>query len=193
VLLRRLRDLAQVYPLEVNAPIRRHGSGFFSREGVEKAVGLARMQATDGILLLVDGDLDDNCPKVDGPQILAWAVPPAAGTPCVVVMAYREYESWFLASVESLRGQRGIRDDAQSHPNPEQPRGAKEHLEARMEPGRSYSETADQPALSAVFDLESSYKRCPSFRHLVKAFRNLITAGGLAPGIAFPPAAWQAE
>ena len=71
-------------------------------------------------------------------------------------MAYREYEAWFLASIESLRGQRGIRQDAQSHPAPEEPRGAKGQLEARLEQGRSYSETADQAALSATFDLAQS-------------------------------------
>ncbi len=193
VLLRRLRDLAQVHPFEVNPPIRRHRSDFFKEEEVRRAVRLARKQECDGILLMVDGDNDGDCPKEQGPRILAWASEEAAGKPCAVVMAYREYEAWFLASMESLRGKRGIRQDAESHPQPEQPTGAKGQLEARMATGRSYSETADQPALSAEFDMESTYKRCRSFRHLVKVFRDLVTAGGLVPGETFPPASWEAE
>jgi hypothetical protein len=105
-------------------------------------------------------------------------------------MAYREYEAWFLGSIESLRGQRGIRTDAESHPNPEQPTGAKGHLEARMEEERSYHETTDQPALTALFDLAPAYRRCRSFRHLIKVFGELATAGGLDLGD-WPPAEWQ--
>src|SRR2546426_7135782 len=45
--------------------------------------------------------------------------------PCAVVLAHREYEAWFLASLESLRGRRGIRGDAEAHPDPEEPRDRK--------------------------------------------------------------------
>jgi hypothetical protein len=102
-------------------------------------------------------------------------------------MAYREYEAWFLASIESLRGKRGIRQDAESHPNPEQPTGAKGQLEDQMQQGRSYSETADQPALSAEFDMKPAYQKCRSFRHLVKVFGELATAAGVSPQANWPP------
>jgi hypothetical protein len=67
-------------------------------------------------------------------------------------MAHREYEAWFLAAVESLRGQRGIRADASSPDDPEYARGAREALEDLMIAGRGYHTTADQPALTAIFD-----------------------------------------
>jgi hypothetical protein len=191
VLLRRLRDLAQAYPLEVNAPIRRHYSDFFDETELRKIVRLALKQPCNAVLLVVDGDGDHDCPKNQAPQILAWAKAEAAGKPCAVVMAYSEYEAWFLGSIESLRGKRGIREDAMSHPEPEVPTGAKGQLEARMEEGRSYHETADQPALSAQFEMEPTYRSCRSFRHLVKVFGELATAGGVAPGVAWPPAEWQ--
>jgi hypothetical protein len=101
-------------------------------------------------------------------------------------MTYREYEAWFLASIESLRGHRGIRADAESHPQPEEPRGAKGQLEQRMAEGKSYHETADQPALTALFDMQPTYARCRSFRHLVKVFGELATANGLILN-AWPP------
>jgi hypothetical protein len=129
---------------------------------------------------LFDGDGEKDCPEVQAPVILGWVRTEALNKPCAVVMAYREYEAWFLASIESLRGQRGIRADAESHPNPEQPKGAKGQLEARMEPARSYHETADQPALTGLFDLALTYQRCRSFQHLVKVFGELC--GGRRPG-----------
>lgn len=101
------------------------------------------------VLILFDGD--DDCPADLGPTVQTWATAAAAGTPCHVVLAHREYEAWFLAAIESLRGRRGVRDDAEHHPDPERPRGAKEQLEARMQPGATYLETTDQPALSALF------------------------------------------
>ena len=57
--------------------------------------------------------------------------------PCYVVMPNREYEAWFLATIESLRGTRGIRDDATPHPDPESPRGAAEELRRRMARNRA--------------------------------------------------------
>ena len=190
ILLRRLRDLAQVYPLEVNPPIRRHGSDFFDEAQIRKAVRLAIKQNCQALLLIVDGDFEGNCPKSNGPEILGWAQNEAAGTVCAVVMAYREYEAWFLASIESLRGIRGIRSDATSHPQPEVPKGAKGQLELRMDEGRSYNEPADQPAFSAVFDMKATYEKCRSFRHLVKAFGELAAANGLSV-VEWPPADWQ--
>jgi hypothetical protein len=163
---------------------------FFDKAQFRKAIRLAIKQDCQAILLIVDGDAEGDCPRTQAPEILGWARAEAAGTACVVVMAYREYEAWFLASIESLRGKRGIREDATSHPNPEQPKGAKGQLEMRMEQGRSYHETADQPAMSAAFDMQPTYPKCRSFRHLVKVFGELAEAGGL-PLAEWPPADWQ--
>jgi hypothetical protein len=56
--------------------------------------------------------------------------------------------------------------------------------------GRSYSETADQPALTQLFDMETAYRRCRSFRRLVRAFGILATAaGGNLP--LWPPPEWE--
>ena len=96
-------------------------------------------------------DSDSDCPAELGPTIHGWAVEAAGGVPCGVVLAHREYEAWFLAAIESLRGHRGVRIDAEPHPNPENPRGAKEQLELRLQGGAGYMETADQPALSGYY------------------------------------------
>ena len=84
-----------------------------------------------------------------------------------------------------LRGQRRIRDDAEYPADPEAKRGAKGLLGQFMPPNSPYSETADQPALSAVFDLSDSYRRCPSFRKLVKELCRVLEATGHQPTV--PP------
>jgi hypothetical protein len=188
VLLRRLIAYSHAYPLGVGLPIRRPRTDMVREEGVRKAVCLARSRPNcAGILIILDGD--DDCPKDIGPQVQEWAQAEAAPMPCYVVIPNREYEAWFLATVESLRGTRGIRDDATSHPDPESPRGAAEELRRRMTPNRRYTKTADQPALTAVFDMAEAHRRCRSFRRMVRAFGLLAADLGIPLG-QWPPAGW---
>jgi len=192
VLLRRLRDIAEAFDMDVNPSIRKPRAQFTNEQQLRTAVRLARTQEDcSGILILLDSD--DDCPATIGPSIQAWATDEARPVPCAVVLAHREYEAWFLASIESLRGTRGIRSDAESHTAPESPRDAKGQLEDRMEPRRSYSETADQSALTATFDMGAAYGKCRSFRRMVKAFGDLATALGVALPNPWPPAEWQEE
>jgi Domain of unknown function (DUF4276) len=187
-LLRRLCHEAQVYTLEVGLPIRQHRADLAEEATLRKAVGMARKQE-DCAAILVLFDSDDACPKELAPAVQGWAQDEARPIPCAVVLAHREYEAWFLASIESLRGLRGIRADAVSHPDPEAPRGAKHRLEERMGPGHSYVERSDQVAFSARFDLGAAHRACRSFRRLVRAFGLLVSGVGL-PLPPWPPPAW---
>lgn len=188
VLLRRLRDESQNYSFDINPPIRRKRSELVRESELRRSIKLARLQRDCGAILILF-DSDDDCPKTFVTQLQKWAESEAAPLPCSVVLAHREYEAWFLAAIESLRGVRGIRPDAESHPEPESPRDAKGRIEERMLPSRSYSETADQPALSAKFDLSIAHRRCRSFRKLVKSFGTITNAMGVAIGD-WPPPAW---
>jgi hypothetical protein len=188
VLLRRLRDEAQAFEWDVLQPIRRKRSEFRSEGGVARAVRVAaRKPSCRAIVLIFDSDGDAPCEW--GPRVAEWARNAAGTIPCHVVLAHKEYEAWFLAAVESLRGKRGIREDADPHPDPESLRGAKAHLEERMQAGRAYGETIDQAPLTAAFDMGATYRRCRSFRKLVKAFGEVIGTPGTAPA-QWPPAAW---
>jgi len=106
-------------------------------------------------------------------------------------MAHREYEAWFLPSLEALRGVRGIVMDAASIANPETPRNAKGELRKHMIPGRGYSESVDQAAMTAQLDFRAAYRGCRSFRRMVKAFGDVVGSMGeaLAP---WPPDVWNA-
>jgi hypothetical protein len=192
VLMRRLRDTAEAFTLDVNPPIRKPRAQFTNERQLRTAVRLARRQE-DCKAILILFDSDDDCPAERGPQVLAWAQEEAGDLPCRVVLAHREFEAWFLAAIESLRGIRGIRTGAESHVTPEMPRGAKAQIEERMENNRSYSETVDQPAFAASFDMAATYRNCRSFRHLVKAFGELVVALGVELPASWPPATWLPE
>ena len=191
VLLRRLLAEAACQHVGVGRPIRRTQSQLRSKEGIQAGVRLALLQPEcAAVVILFDGE--DDCPKELAAQVRAWARAVAAGKPCDVVVAYREYETWFLAALESLRGQYGIAKDAATPANPESKRDAKSALEEYMPPNRAYSETGDQPAMSAVFDMGQAHRRNRSFRKLVKAIGELLTQLR-QPLPAWPPAAWQQE
>ena len=128
-------------------------------------------QNVSAVLVLLDAD--DDCPAELAPQMLERCAR-VASVPVSVVFAVREIEAWFLGGIESLRGHRGIRDDASYDANPEAPRGAKERLEGFMRD--SYVDVVDQPALMASLDWEAARLRCPS---LDKLLRDLHSFGML--------------
>ena len=188
VLLRRLVVEAGGLTVGIGRPIRRRRHELVRESDLQKAVRLALLQQNCGaILILFDGDTD--CPAELGPEVRTWALASAGNIPCEVVIAHREYEAWFLAAIESLRGIRGIRSDAEPHPSPEEPRGAKEQLEARMQAGRSYLERTDQPALSARFSMQDAYSGSRSFRKLTGSLGALLRS--LHQDVeAWPPSSW---
>ena len=191
ILLRRLLAESGRSTVGVGRPIRRRRHELVREFDVRKAVRLALSKPNCcAILILFDGDSD--CPAELGPEVRAWALESAGNIPCEVVIAHREYEAWFLAAIESIRGCRGILSDAKSHPSPEEPRGAKEQLEARMRAGTSYIETTDQPALSALFSMSDAYRKSRSFRKLTRSLGTLLSR--LQQELdTWPPPAWTSQ
>lgn len=188
LLLRLLRDKAELWTLEVGRPIRQRRTQLVKKATLQAAVRIAAVREDcAGIFILFDAD--DDCPKECAPTLEAWALEAAGGKPCAVVIANHEYEAWFLAGMEALWGQCRIGPGAVSHPDPESVRGAKEELERYMPPGASYSPPVDQVKLTAHLDFERAYRNCRSFRKLVKAFGVLAAAVGAVPA-AWPPVAW---
>ena len=106
-------------------------------------------QAGGEILILLD--CEDDCPAKLGPSLLARAKNVRSDVPTTVVLAHREYETWFLAAAESLRGCGGLPADLSPPAAPELIRGAKEWLGRHME--QSYDPIIHQAAFTARFDL----------------------------------------
>ena len=188
VLLRRLQDEIAAHGFQIARPIRRKRSELSTEEQVRRSVRLALgTPECCGILILFDSD--DACPKELGPAVQNWAQAEAGEIKCEVVLAHREYEAWFIAAIESLRGIRGVMPDAISHPTPETVRDCKGALEERMQANTSYSPRVDQAALTARVDLVQAHKVCRSFRRMTKAFGNLALAAGVELQ-GWPPDAW---
>lgn len=124
------------------------------------------------VLVLIDADDDPACEL--GPVILRRAQAARSDRPIGVVLAVREYEAWLLASASSLRGKRGLPADLEAPAMPEAIRDAKGWLGQRMP--RGYSPTADQPALTGIFDLELA-RSSPSFDKLFRELTRLLLPG----------------
>ena len=178
ILFRRIGyDIDPSVPLDIQQPIRRPRSSLVRTEGeLERAVELAALKARPrgGVFVLFDSD--DDCPAQLAPPLLARAEPAGMGLAVFVVLPQREFEGWFLAAAESIRGRRGLPADLAPPHDPEEIRGAKGWLRERMH-GHVYSETIDQPALAAVFDLDQaraakSFDKCyRELRLLIERFR----------------------
>src|SRR5438270_7446826 len=90
LLLRRLRDEAQAWTLDVAKPHRRRRTQLVKKDSLQTAVRVAALREDcAGILILFDAD--DDCPKELAPSLEEWAREAAAGKVCAVVMANREY------------------------------------------------------------------------------------------------------
>jgi hypothetical protein len=170
VMVRRLLARQGITQLDIPPPLRLPKGKMLKQAELARAVELmARKTAPDGALLIVL-DADADCPASLGPQLLAWATAARSDRLASVVVAKHEFEAWFLAAAESLRGQRGLPLDLEPPGDAEAVCDAKGWLGSRMPNG--YSETLDQPALAAVFDLASAEK-LPSFAKLLRDLSKL--------------------
>jgi hypothetical protein len=137
ILFRRIgSDIDLSVELQIMQPIRRpRGSLVNKPDELEHAVELAALKARPrgGVFVLLDSD--DDYPKELAPRLLTRANPHGMGLQVSVILPQREFEGWFLAAAESIRGKRGLPPDLEAPPNPEQIRAAKGWLRERM-PGR---------------------------------------------------------
>jgi len=114
-------------------------------------------------------DSDDDCPAELAPALLARAQSARSDLPSAVVLPNKEFESWFVAAADSLRGYRGFTGELESPTQPEAIRGAKEWLGKRVR-GGAYSSNVDQASLTLVFSFDLA-RRVPSFD---KCYREVI-------------------
>lgn len=139
-------------------PVRVPKSKLLKADELERAVKLAALKAGACGAVLVLLDADEDCPATLGPELLGRATAAVGGgVPISVVLAKWEFECWFIAAAESLRGKRGLRDDLMRPEAPEAVQGAKEWLDRHMaDPDVPYSATLDQPALASEMDLNAA-------------------------------------
>lgn len=176
ILLRRLAtELAPQVDLQLNPALRvkaasfldEGGSGYFEKY-IELAARKAKPWPKSCVLILLD--CEDFCPAKLGPKILKRAATCRSDLTFLVILAHREYETWFLAAAESLRGVGGLAADLNSPANFESIRNAKGWLSERM--SSSY-EPDHQPQMTAIFDFEQA-KRAKSFNRGFEKLRAFL-------------------
>jgi hypothetical protein len=160
--------------LQLPHAIRVPKSKLLAEGELERTVVLASRSVgpRGGVIVLIDSDLD--CPAQLGPTLSARARAVRGDVKIGVVIAKHEFEAWFLASASSLNGMRGLPADLVDVPDPEDVRSPKSWLDALMPPGRKYSETVDQAALAASFDMVQARRRSDSFDKLWREIEKLI-------------------
>jgi len=148
------------------------------RRAIELAIAKLPTARQGALLVLIDAD--ESCPAVLGPRILKLAHQARGDVHVGICLAKCEFEAWLVASIESLRGRRGIRSDAIAHRAPESIPNAKGYLRSQMEPRRRYSERVDQVALTAAMDFRQA-RTCRSFQKFEKEAKLALAhvCGGL--------------
>ena len=159
VLIRRVGTENGLYHINAKAAYFPRGSLVQGRE-LGRAMNLAALHVgrAGGVLIFVDADDDD--PTLLGPQLLRQAMSARPDVPCKVILAKREYEAWFLAAAESLRGRRGLSTNLEAPENPEHIRDAKGWLTYHMSKDAPYSPTLHQAALTETFDFSLAKRAC---------------------------------
>jgi hypothetical protein len=164
ILIRRLIEASGV-PVSMQRPIRLPRGKLVKKDEFQRVIELAARATSVEDRILVLFDSDEDCAARLAPQLRAWAAQARSDRRVHVVLAVREFEAWFLAAAGSLAGQRGLAADVGPPADPEAVADAKGWLSGRMR--TRYSETIDQPAFAATFDLVAA-RTCPSFEKLAR-------------------------
>lgn len=142
--------------LRVNAPIRVKAGAFLNDDTYfRKHIILAAAKAAQAngfVFILLD--CEDDCPATAAPSLLGRARVIRGDVGYLVVLAYREYESWFLAAARSLRGIRGLPEHLEPPERIEGVRNAKGWLGKRM--AVPYDPVVHQLEFSRRFDLQQA-------------------------------------
>ena len=172
ILLRRLSDWESPgTSVHSPPPIRVKKDRFLNRaEEFDRYLKLAAGKCGTNGWVLILLDADDSCPAEKGREILERAKKCIPHRRISVVLANREYEAWFIASAHSLNGKRGFRWESNEVVDAERPRNAKGWMKERME-SKNYSEIIDQPAFTALMDLQQAHEKSRSFRKLCSEWK----------------------
>ena len=92
-----------------------------------------------------------------------------------VSIANREYEAWFIASLETIAGIAGISGSVSVPQNVEGIRGAKEWLSRHMPDGSPYKPTLHQAELTSAIDINRARQRSQSFNRFCREVERLLT------------------
>jgi hypothetical protein len=155
--------------VDVLRPIRVPRSKLTKPAELLRAISLARLKAQHAgadrhlVLVIFDADTDLACELA--PSLLTYAEAKRPDVDIAIVLPVAEYETWFIAAAESLGDYLDV-TQAEIPADPEAARAKKgwliDHFRGR------YTETVEQPALTAKMDLVKCRARSASFDKLCR-------------------------
>jgi hypothetical protein len=174
LLLRRILDQRQWWDWSVAHPKRVGNLGNLKKR-LKDFIRYARLEKNcQAILILLD--LDDGCPAYEARALAAQVRQLHLRCPVAIVLAHREYEAWFLASLDTLAGSHDLPADLVFEGDVESIRDAKGWLTAHKPAGRAYRPAVEQASFTSLMDLDLAQRRSRSFRRLCHALEELIQA-----------------
>lgn len=173
IIRRILHELLEKYTVGVCRPFRLPRGKMTKADEIERAVPqlIGDRNNVAGILILADAD--DDCPPGLA-ENLAVRASLVTSVPVCVCIAVREFESWFLWGLDSLKGNFGIPADVTFAKNPDEVRDAKGSLTSIMV-DRRYLEVDDQPSMSRAVDLNLVRDKSRSFDKFVRSVEKLTS------------------
>jgi hypothetical protein len=172
-LINRVIDRLDASGIHVVEPLVRKRQKVVKDGELEEAIQLAIRRGRNVAAILILLDADDDCPATLAPELLDRAKK-ETHLPVAVVMAKREFEAWFLGSVDTLRDHGILPVDAAVPERPEEV-NAKSKLKQLMVNDK-YKEVIHQAALSRMIDFDRCRERCPSFDKFLRDVEALVRA-----------------
>jgi len=192
-LIHKLLKNTQRWDIGVARPKNSNGCGnLIAPGGLERFLDLAFREPDCGaVLVLIDADKRSYCDMAA--DFAARAVDRGIRFPVVIVVANREYEAWFLASLDSISGRSidgrsGLPAGLSYRGDVEAIVGVKGWLSRQMPEGRVYKETLDQAPLTGMIDIDLAKAGSRSFRRMCHAVTQAVEAIDSGSIFVSPPA-----
>lgn len=177
ILLRKIlsEDLGR-YDVGVLKPRPTNGKGTMKKR-IENFVKYAQL-TPDCHAILILFDADTECALTQVAELTQRCGVLGSAIPIAIVCAVSEYESWFLASLDSLKfeGRTIIPDDATFLGSCEGVQDPKGWINEQLPAGRRYKETKDQASLTSCVDISQASANSRSFARLSHAVAELVSA-----------------
>lgn len=162
-----------VYP-RVMRPYRQPwGTLVNRRDNLERCAEIVLREGGPASRLLVLLDADDYCPATLGPQLLQRLILRFPENRISVSLANWEFESWFVASAESIAHHLGKVVEVTVPENIEDIQDPKGWLERHVL-NRRYGETSDQSSFSSLIDVPLARQRSQSFDRFCRELERLL-------------------
>ena len=163
-----------VYP-DILRPYREPWGSLVNKSGdLERCAEITLREGGPSSRLMVLIDADGYCPADLGPSLRDRLTDQFSNRLVSVTVADREYESWFIASVESIAEFIGADIAVQVPDNIEEIVNPKRWLEQNVLK-RRYKETADQASFSSHINVPMARQRSLSFNRFCLELERLLS------------------